>query len=627
MPTPLNVTTINDLIASIADLHAQACAMEHAFSSELEQVSSQYQPSARNLVHYLALRQHDVRELQNRLSALGLSSLGRSEAHVLASLDAVWEVLHRLATESLPAPADGSAPIDVDMETGPALLRQHTEVLLGPSGPGSTVRIMVTMPSEAATNYALVRDLVEAGMDIMRINCAHDDRQAWAAMVENFSRARQELQRPGRILMDLGGPKLRTGDLAESVQLIRIQPRRDIRGLIISPARVWLTTAEAPTIPPTPAVVLPVNGAFLLKVRRNDMLQMIDARRKRSTLTVVEEVGNDRWAECQRSMYVERGTPVQLRRNKKNVAEGVVGNLAVAVDPLVLYRGDTLLLVPGTQKGCAAKLDANGTIIEPARIPCSLPEVFRDARPGERILLDDGKIGGIIRRIEPDLIEVSITQARLNGGKLRPDKGINLPDTALHLPALTAKDLENLDFAATAADMVGFSFVRSPDDVSQLQHQLAARGAQQVGIVLKIETRQAFENLPRLLLAGLRTPPLGVMVARGDLAAELGFERMAEVQEEILWLCEAAHVPVIWATQVLESLTKKGAPSRAEVTDAAMSVRAECVMLNKGPYIVEAVRFLNGVLQRMEDHQQKKRAMLRKLAVSSVMNLNEQNRL
>jgi pyruvate kinase len=116
--------------------------------------------------------------------------------------------------------------------------------------------------------------------------------------------------------------------------------------------------------------------------------------------------------------------------------------------------------------------------------------------------------------------------------------------------------------------------------------------------------------------SALRNPPVGVMVARGDLAVEVGFERLAEVQEEVLWLCEAAHVPAIWATQVLESLTKKGAPSRAEVTDAAMAVRAECVMLNKGPYVTEAVAFLDNVLRRMQDHQNKKRAMLRKLAVA-----------
>jgi pyruvate kinase len=88
------------------------------------------------------------------------------------------------------------------------------------------------------------------------------------------------------------------------------------------------------------------------------------------------------------------------------------------------------------------------------------------------------------------------------------------------------------------------------------------------------------------------------------------------VQEQILWLCEAAHVPVIWATQVLESLAKRGLPSRAEVTDAAMSGRAECVMLNKGPHVLHAVRFLDDVMTRMQAHQTKKRAVLRKLSVS-----------
>ena len=108
------------------------------------------------------------------------------------------------------------------------------------------------------------------------------------------------------------------------------------------------------------------------------------------------------------------------------------------------------------------------------------------------------------------------------------------------------------------------------------------------------------------------------MVARGDLGVEVGFERLSEVQEEILWLCEAAHIPVIWATQVLESLAKGGIPSRAEVTDAAMSSRAECVMLNKGPYILQTVKFLCDVLKRMESHHEKKTAMLRKLSISEL---------
>ena len=90
---------------------------------------------------------------------------------------------------------------------------------------------------------------------------------------------------------------------------------------------------------------------------------------------------------------------------------------------------------------------------------------------------------------------------------------------------------------------------------------------------------------------------------------------MAEVQEEILWLCEAAHVPVIWATQVLDTLARTGRPSRAEVTDAAMAVRAECVMLNKGPFVVDAVRALDDILRRMEQHQYKKHSLYRRLHV------------
>lgn len=106
------------------------------------------------------------------------------------------------------------------------------------------------------------------------------------------------------------------------------------------------------------------------------------------------------------------------------------------------------------------------------------------------------------------------------------------------------------------------------------------------------------------------------MIARGDLAVECGFERLAEVQEEILWISEAAHVPVIWATQVLETLAKEGLPSRAEITDAAMGDRAECVMLNKRPHMLSAVSVLDDILRRMQAHQAKKRAMLRELRLA-----------
>ena len=150
-----------------------------------------------------------------------------------------------------------------------------------------------------------------------------------------------------------------------------------------------------------------------------------------------------------------------------------------------------------------------------------------------------------------------------------------------------------------------------------LQVRLADLGGENLGIILKIETREGFEQLPALLLVAMRSRAVGVMIARGDLAIECGYERLAEVQEEILWICEAAHMPVVWATQVLESLAKTGVPSRSEITDAAMGERAECVMLNKGPYIIAAVQMLDDILHRMQAHHEKKRSMLRKLHVAS----------
>ena len=161
--------------------------------------------------------------------------------------------------------------------------------------------------------------------------------------------------------------------------------------------------------------------------------------------------------------------------------------------------------------------------------------------------------------------------------------------------------------------MIGLSFVRNSSDIQLLQKNLKRLKAKKLGIVLKIETRAAFENLPELLFTLLQSSNVGVMIARGDLAVECGYERLAELQEEILWLAEGAHLPVIWATQVLEGLSKSGKPSRAEISDAAMGVRAECVMLNKGLHIIQAIQSLDDILHRMQSHQLKKNSLMRQL--------------
>jgi pyruvate kinase len=603
------------LIPQVEELYERALALEKNYGEALQKIDAAYRDSARNLLHYLAVRQIDIRQLQIGLASIGLSSLGRMEANTLSTLSEVIFALHRIADQNWEP--DAKSP--VDFNTGQMSLNRHAETLLGVPAGKRSVRIMVTMPSEAATDPALVRNLLAAGMDVMRINCAHDNPGAWAAMVNNLRRAQRELGRSCKILTDLGGPKLRAGAIESAGRILRIKPTRDVRGRVVTPAQVWLTPAEIPQDGPggaTSTLLMP--RELLQKAEPGDELRFRDARDKQRALRIVSCAGESRLAEIAKTAYIEDGLAVTLNRRDERLGAARFSRLPDVMAPLQLAVGDHLLLTRDDEPGRPAIHDFNGQVIKPARIPCTLKEAFDAVKPGASVWFDDGKIGAVALDNDGEIITVRITHANLKGGRLRAEKGINLPDTDLSMPALTSKDLEDLKFVVQYADMIGLSFVRTPEDVFLLQEQLAVLGAKHVGVILKIETGKAFENLPQLLLASLCAPPVGVMVARGDLGVEVGFERLAEVQEEILWLCEAAHAPVIWATQVLEGMATKGAPSRAEVSDAVMSGRAECVMLNKGPYIVETVRFLNGILERMDAHQSKRRAMMRRLSVSEM---------
>ena len=606
---------LDQLTSILSTIRADMFEAEQRFLRDWAEIPEERRRSARNLLHYLALRKRDLRSLQDQLAALGLSSLGRAESQALESVQAVLDLVRQLA------PAANGGHSANGFGDGRALLATHTRDLLGPDPSGRAVRIMVTMPGQAGEDFELVRDLVAAGMDCMRINTAHDDSHVWGRMIANLDRAKQETGKSCRVLMDLAGPKLRTGAIAQGPPVVHWRPRRDALGRAMQPARIWLTPEERPKPAPGSAgATLPVTGAWLDDLAAGDTIKFFDARDSMRTMRVTARAEGGVWAESDQSAYVLPGTTLQLTHDGAHASRraprhGSVGELAPTPQEIVLAPGDSLLLTREDVPGRPATTAAGGAI-EPARIGVTLPEIFEDVLAGESIWLDDGKIGGVIRSVTREQIEVAITHAKPGGSKLGSDKGINLPDSTLRLPPLTPKDLADLGFIAAHADLVGQSFVRTSADVRELQARLAGLGGQELGIVLKIETRRAFENLPSLLLAAMRSPSSGVMIARGDLAVECGYERLAEVQEEILWMAEASHMPVIWATQVLETLAKDGIPSRAEITDAAMGERAECVMLNKGPYILDAVRALDNILKRMQAHQRKKSAMMRQLQLA-----------
>jgi pyruvate kinase len=440
---------------------------------------SKVPPRVLNLSHYIALREHDVTDLQYRLAARGLSSLGRSESHVAQAFDALIATLKRLSGES-----SAPYPLPTLARAGAAELEAEADRLFGKrqkSGPRA--RIMATLPPEAAADATLVDKLVTAGVDCARINCAHDDPEMWGQMVENVRAAGARLERPCRVLMDIAGPKCR-----------------------------------------------------ILRVK----------------------------------------APPKTR----------------------LLRGDRVVLVDELREKTK----------EPIAFSLNFPELVDQLSVGSEIFIDDGKAAARVVSKAAGRAEIEVYAAREKGVRLKPGKGVNFPSTELDLPPLTSKDFRDLDFIAEHADLIGYSFVQRVDDIELLQDHLVARAPKREppGLVLKIETPLAVRNLPPLILQSAAHNPTAVMIARGDLAVELGFARLTEMQEEILWLCEAAHTPVVWATQVLDTFVRDGVASRAEMTDAAMAQGAECVMLNKGPYLTEGVAFLRDVLTRMDRHHAKK---------------------
>ncbi len=585
---PDRTSISNDLAGLETLLHH----LENAHGEDIASVHLAHRLDAVNLVHYLTLRHEDVRRLQRRLAERGLSSLGRCEPHVLATIKSVRAAL------------DGSVPhlgpTTLSFEEGRRALDRNTDALFGLRPSGRVSRIMVTLPTEAADDYLLVRHFVSRGMDVARINGAHDDPDQWERMASNVRRASAEIHRHCQVSIDLPGPKIRTGPLVDGPRVVKLRPQRDLRGVPIAPALATLVPSGSNVL----TRVLPVDLLWIERRRVGDVVDLIDTRGSPRELRVVEATPGKLVVEVWDTTYVETEATLACGGDTTRV-----GTLAPIPQCHVLRVGDQLVLTNDVEPVDPWRHGQTGC----ARIGCTLPVAFEAAEVGQRVILDDGKMTGMIEGVAQDEIRVRILTASPRGSRLRAEKGINLPDTELPVVAATDADLPLLEVAAKHADMVAVSFLRHERDVDCVHDYLRRVGAEHLGLILKIETTAAFARLPEILLHAMRSPLVGVMIARGDLAVEAGYERLAEVQEEILWLCEAAHLPVIWATEVLDQLARTGHPSRAEVTDAAMAQRAECVMLNKGPHVDTAIVVLDDILRRMSGHQRKKTPLLRPL--------------
>lgn len=602
---------INKIILSMSE-------MEQQYADQLSAVQPVYSRSARNLIHYLAFRSFDVDALQDKLRELSLPSLSTSEAHVKDSLLNIKTIINHLQGNMLEEKEAGI----VSVAESKKLLNRNTKLLFGYKSKKRRTRIMVTLPSTAAEDPNFSYRLLDLGMNSARINCAHDDEIAWGKMIDNLKTARKTLKKKCRVMMDLGGPKLRTGSIIQGPKVIHIKPTRNSFGKVINPAKVWIAPSGINPPDDTANAIIPINEEWFAKLKKGNFITFTDTRGKHREIVIEGKEDEGRWGVCYDSAYVETGSLLSLKKEKESGDHIIeVGELLPIQQSLTLLPDDYLILHKDPKEGEPTQYDVNGNVTANAHISCTLPQIFMDVKVGEPIFFDDGKIEGIIEEASSDELRIKITYAKTTGSRLRSDKGINLPESDLKVSGLTAKDRKDLEFVCVHADAVNLSFVNSEDDVQDLLdvfHELESK----TGIILKIETQKGFSNLPSIILRAMQTYPIGVMIARGDLAIETGWKNFASIQEEILRICEAAHIPDVWATQVLETLAKKGVPTRSEITDAALAQRAECVMLNKGAYIEKAVKMLDKILRRMQRFNKKKDTMLPKLEEAAKLKLS-----
>ncbi len=591
-------TKIQGLITEVSAIIERLVHAEAQYSDELSEVHLNFIKSARNLIHYRALRKEDIRAIQKKLGNMGLSGLAKSEGHVMASL---------LSSKAILAGFLSNEPIkmnkaELTFKKSNRLGRSNAKALLGYRSKGRRTRIMVTLPSEVAHNYQLAHEMIANGMNCARINCAHDNEKEWGLMIKHVRTASKKLKRKCKITMDLGGPKVRTGSLTSGPKIKKFRPIKNVRGKVIKYCEIWI----GPDPHHNPNLLhLPIDLIFLDKLKGANRLIFRDARNKKREFIITGITENGCSALCAKTTYLETGMELNTIADHSSSVI-FVGEFPRVEQFITLYIGDFLRLHREAVPGESTQIDADNNLISHAHISCTLGDIFNQVKEGEPIFFDDGKIEGVIVQVDQDEMMVEIVKARDRGSKLKADKGINFPTSQLNISGLTTKDKQDLVFVAQNADTVNLSFVNNKQDVRNLISELEKSDTSKgLGIILKIETQSGFNHLTEILLEAMRTYPVGVMIARGDLAIECGWDNIGRVQEEILSLCRAANMPDIWATQVLENLSKEGIPSRAEMTDAAMAQRADCVMLNKGPYILTSIKLLDTIFKDMELYQEK----------------------
>lgn len=582
--------------------------------NSVDKNESRYE-SLLNLDQYLRLRKDDWTKLQEKLFLLSLSSLGRSYAHVAASIDTLHDqICCSLGYEEISKELMKECH-HLTIQESITIASDNSKALFGGKSSSKlskqTTSLMVTLPSNAAEdNGALMRKLAESKVNIFRINTAHDDAVVWREMADIVSSINENREKSEKIkiFVDLAGPKIRTGKINRIDQPLEIGSNKVEKELLLCHGneQSQSETIDIKTLQKRAAQVV-VKKRLYRSLKAGSSIKISDMNGKRAKIKVIAL--DDKCATCtiDKKVFLDKKS---VLKHKK--IESLIKNIEMQTEPIRVFLGDIVTITQKEIEGSGAKKDTEGKIVEPVIVSCSQNGVIEHVNIGDKVFIDDGKIGLEVVKKSEDEVSCKVMIAKENGVLIKEEKGINFPNSYIKTAALTALDKQNLHSVIDFADTLSISFCQNAQDIKELQEILHSLNKDEIGIIAKIETQQAVSNMPEILQQLLKSKNSGVMIARGDLAIEVGFENLAYIQEALLDICDAAHMPVIWATQVLESKMKNNLPSRAEVTDAAMSSRAECVMLNKGAFTFDTIDVLTSILHDMHTIFKKNKQLLKK---------------
>jgi len=561
-------------------------------------------PSIQNLRAYTYLRSKDITTLQEKLTNFGLSSLGRSQSCILSAINQdliIVSALLGVDTKELE-----SHDNFLSFKESQRIMEEKATVF-GKLDSDLITKVMVTLPSEAKDSPSLIRELIATDTSVLRINTAHDDPIAWGKMAQTIQEENKLQNKETKIYVDLAGPKNRTGKIIKNTYPFKIGSKEGEKVEITSKILENTLTKRESKDGKSIASLVVEDGFYEEAFKHQDkiFIQDVERGKKQSFKLIVEE--GKLFAIIDKKVLILPTTIVKLK-TKRETLKSKLHNFIAQTEIIRLFREDSIIITPNEIDGYS-NYNYEGTVYS-AIINCSNKEIFNYVKIGDNIFIDDGKIGCKIVKLLPIGLECNVFLAKEQGTTLKEEKGINFPDTDLVIDAITPTDKKIFANIVEYADILGISFAQSDKDIKELQDMLKEINKESIAIVPKIETKLALKNLPKILEQLLQGDKFALMIARGDLAIEVGFDNLPYIQEEIFNICEAAHVPVIYATQILEGKMKNNLPSRAEVIDAANAQRADCVMLNKGPFVVDTIVSIKNILKTVHGIFHKNKQLL-----------------